>query len=131
MPNHFHILIKQLSKLPVSEMIRKLNTSYVKYFNARYKRVGNLFQDTFKAKHVADDGYLAYLTAYIHNNPLEPFNYPYSSLPEYLGWRSGNLCVPEFILGHFQSDREQYKKFVQNYNLKVHEKIQHLAFDED
>lgn len=131
MPNHFHFLIRQNSEIPLGDLINKVGTSYVKYFNARYKRVGNLFQDIFKAKRIDNDSYLTYLSAYIHNNPAEPFNYAYSSLPEYLGIRSGALCDPGFVINYFNGDREKYKEFVQNYTQRMHEQIKHLVFDED
>src|SRR6266576_807249 len=33
MPNHFHLLIRQNTELPVSKLIAKICTSYAKYFN--------------------------------------------------------------------------------------------------
>ncbi len=131
MPNHFHILIKQNTDLSIGELIRKAVTSYVKYFNARYKRVGNLFQDIFKTKLIDSDAYLSYLSAYIHNNPPEPLVYPYSSFPEYLGIRQGKICNPKFLLDYFQGDRNKYKEFVIGYTQKMHSKIKHLEFEED
>lgn len=131
MPNHFHFLIRQNTELPIGELINKVITSYAKYFNAKYKRVGNLFQDTFKSKQVDNDGYVTYLSAYIHNNPSSPFNYEYSSLPEFLGIRKGTLCEPEFILNYFKGNREEYRKFVEGYNLQMHSTIKHLEFEED
>lgn len=131
MPNHFHILVQQNNDQSVGELIRKVGTSYVKYFNARYGRIGNLFQDVFKAKLVDNDSYLTYLTAYIHNNPAEPWRYAYSSLPEYLGIRQGTLCKPDFVLKYFDGSNEKYKVFVQDYTQRMHEQIKHLAFDED
>lgn len=131
MDNHFHFLIKQLTDLPVTTLINKISTSYAKYFNTKYDRIGNLFQDTFKAKIVNNDAYLTYLSAYIHTNPENPFNYQYSSLPEYIGTRNGNLCKPEFILNFFEGNKEKYREFVQSYSFKEHQTIKHLAFDED
>ncbi len=130
MPNHFHFLIRQNTDLPIGELMNKVSTSYAKYFNAKYKRIGNLFQDTFKAKLVDNDSYLTYVTAYIHNNPADPFNYLYSSLPEFLGTRNGKLCEPEFVLNYFKRNREEYKKFVESYSYQMHSKIKHLEFEE-
>ena len=118
MPNHYHILVKQNSEVPIGDLINKVATSYVKYFNAKYRRVGNLFQDIFKAKHIDSDSYLTYVTAYIHNNPADPFRYTYSSLPDYLGLRAGTLCNTEFILNLFKKDRAAYKKFVECYTFQ-------------
>ena len=46
MDNHVHLLVRMpLDKL--SLMMRKLCTSYSRYFNGKYERVGHLFQDRF------------------------------------------------------------------------------------
>jgi putative transposase len=131
MDNHYHMLIQQKAETAISTLINKVSTSYAKYFNAKYKRVGNIFQDTFRAKHIDNDSYLTYLSAYIHANPTNPFAYAYSSLPEYLGVRNGNLCNPNVVLDYFEQDREKYKVFVQGYSFREHQQIKHLAFDED
>lgn len=130
MPNHFHILIKQNNKLEIGKLITKLSTSYVKYFNAKYLRVGNLFQDTFKAKVVDNDSYITYLSAYIHNNPVDPLNYVYSSFHDYIGLRQGTICDTRFILEYFKGSQEAYKSFVLGYSDKENKMVEHLAFDE-
>ena len=71
MPNHFHILIKEINKGGISTFMEKLATGYSKYFNKKHQRVGVLFQDRFKAEHVDTDEYLKYLYAYIHLNPVK------------------------------------------------------------
>jgi len=71
MPNHFHLLVKEIKEGGISCFMEKLGTGYVQYFNKRYDRVGPLFQGTFKAEHVSHDEYLKYLFAYIHLNPVK------------------------------------------------------------
>ena len=71
MPNHFHILIRQNTDLSLTKIISKICTSYSKYFNKKYDRVGALFQDQFKSEHVAKNEYLLWLSAYIHLNPIK------------------------------------------------------------
>lgn len=71
MPNHFHILIKEITENGISDFMEKLLTAYAMYFNKKYKRVGPLFQGTFKAEHVERDEHLKYLFAYIHLNPIK------------------------------------------------------------
>src|SRR3989338_326197 len=85
MPNHFHFMIRQEAKIPVSELIRKLLTSYGVYFNKKYGVVGTVFQGRFKSKEVNGDEYLVPLSAYIHRNPSKIFSWPHSSLSSYLG----------------------------------------------
>ena len=49
MPNHFHLLVKQLFDGGISEFVGKLINSYTKFYNVKYKRIGPLFQGQFKA----------------------------------------------------------------------------------
>lgn len=71
MDNHFHILVKEVSEGGITTFMKRLMTGYTMYFNRKHKRVGPLFQGTFKAEHAADDDYLKYLYAYIHLNPAK------------------------------------------------------------
>ena len=71
MPNHFHILVKEITENGLSKFMEKLNTGYSMYFNKKYERVGPLFQGRFKGEHVDNDEYLKYLYAYIHLNPIK------------------------------------------------------------
>ena len=74
MPNHFHLLLKEISEGGVTSFMEKLGTGYSMYFNKRSKRSGFLFQGNFKAEHVDRDEYLKYLYAYIHLNPVKLIN---------------------------------------------------------
>jgi putative transposase len=130
MPNHYHFLVRQCSELGIGILINKVCTSYARYFNAKYQRIGNLFQDTYKAKLVDNDEYLTYLSAYIHNNPSNPFAYSYSSYQEYIGYPSRNICKTSTILKYFTKDKSSYQQFVDGYTLKMHNKIKHLEFEE-
>jgi putative transposase len=81
MPNHFHIYLTINSNNPhisdmwgknqVTEFIRKLSTSYSKYFNAKYNHSGGLFEGPFKSVLVSDDIQAKYLFSYIHLNPIK------------------------------------------------------------
>lgn len=117
MPNHIHLLIQQITALPTSALILKVFTSYSKYFNKKYDRIGPLFQDTYKASLISSDEYLRWISAYIHNNPKtagivkELDNYPWSSYLDYVGTRKGILCQKRLILDQFASVND-YKNFV-------------------
>ena len=116
MPNHFHILIKQLTDVPVSKLIGKICTSYSKYFNKKYNRVGSLFQDQFRSVLVDDNSYLVWLSAYIHQNPkvagivAKPEEYKWSSCSEFIKGDSG-FCGKEIITKQFKTIND-YEKFV-------------------
>ena len=71
MPNHFHLLLKEIRGGGISRFMLKLSTAYSMYFNVRYERVGPLTQRPFKAEHVHDDRYFQYLFSYIHLNPVK------------------------------------------------------------
>ena len=70
MPNHFHFLVKQNSANGIDRFMNSLGTRYTMYFNRKYKRVGSLYQDVYKAVMVGSDEQLLHLTRYIHRNPV-------------------------------------------------------------
>lgn len=117
MPNHFHFLIRQNTELSISTLMLGLCGGYSKYFNKKYKRVGSLFQDQFKAVHVDSNEYLLWLSAYIHQNPTiarlvaKLSKYKFSSYPDYCWDRGGVLCDKSLILEQF-SNADAYAKFV-------------------
>ena len=116
MPNHFHLLLKQIKDNGISIFLNKLSNSYTKYFNTKHTRVGPLFQGSFKAIRIENDEQLLHISRYIHLNPLIDYltkdlkTYPYSSYPEFLGLKKG-FCKKDIILGNFSSPLE-YEKFV-------------------
>ena len=71
MPNHFHLIIKELEDGGISKFMQKLITGYTMYFNKVHERNGALFQGKFKSEHAAEDNYLNYLIAYVHLNPIK------------------------------------------------------------
>ncbi len=69
MPNHIHLLVRQLRDNGTSKFMQKVGTGYAVYFNKKYKRKGHLF-NRFKAIHIADDNQLITVFNYIHANPI-------------------------------------------------------------
>ncbi len=82
MPNHHHLICRQLKDGGISLFIKKLHGGYARAFNEKHKRVGHLFQGKFKAILVDDDRYLMHLVCYIHANPLDLWQ---------AGWRKKSL----------------------------------------
>lgn len=111
MPNHFHFLIRQIAEISPEVLFRKLLTSYVRYFNLKYDRVGHLFQDNFKYKPVLEDQYLLHLSAYIHNNPQHPLSWAYSSLPHFLHISNNLLISDNVLLGMLHDMGSTYQNF--------------------
>jgi putative transposase len=115
MKNHFHILIEQCSDISVSKLILKALTSYAKYFNKRYGRVGHIFQDQFKSVVVESDAQLLWVSSYIHMNPVKdglvnhPSQYKWSSYNDYANKRNLPLVTTDFLIDTFGS-KENFEK---------------------
>ena len=69
MPNHVHLILKQLKDNGISEFMRKTG-GYVSYFNRKYQRKGHLFQNRFKDILIKDDEQLKTTFVYVHTNPV-------------------------------------------------------------
>jgi putative transposase len=84
MPNHFHLLVRQVEPRAIESLMRCVMTVYVRHFNDRHGRVGSLFQDSYKAVRIRNEGHLYQAEQYIHQNPKDLVKqvseYPYSSL---------------------------------------------------
>ena len=141
MPNHFHLLIRQLSKNSMPSFMRSITTRYAMYFNTNNRRIGPLFQGSYKAVLIEDDNHFLHLTRYIHQNPLKLRegrlkDYPYSSYAEYLGLRNTSWIHPEDILAFFRKRRREkkfdistYETFVDSQDNKTQEVLKGLTLD--
>lgn len=70
MPNHVHLLVRQLKDGGISKFMRKIGAGYGGYYNKKYKRSGHLFQGKYKIVHIQDDKQLITIFVYIHTNPV-------------------------------------------------------------
>ncbi len=110
MPNHFHLILKEIEEGGITKYMHRILTSYAKYYNAKYEKTGHLFQGPFKSVHVSNNNQLLYLSAYIHKNPNELFksksniqNYLYSSFRDYVGEnRWGDLLAHQIVSEQFK-----------------------------
>ena len=120
MPNHFHLTIHEIQEGGVSSYMHKLLNAYSHYFNQKYNKTGHVFQGPYKCLHVLGDSQNYYLSAYIHSNPREIYewksdflNYPWSSYQDYAqSNRWGQLLENQFIL-EAHPKKDDYKKFVE------------------
>ena len=122
MPNHFHFMLipneagceniilgdKTTHMQNLSKIIGKTLSSYTQAINIQNKTTGNLFQKKTKAKLLTEDNpiishftnrdYVLTCFHYIHLNPkhanlvINLKDWPYSSYPDYYGFRNGTLC---------------------------------------
>lgn len=110
MPNHFHLLVRQLTEEGVSTFTGNFSNSYTKYFNLKNERVGHLFKGVFGAVRIEDDAQFIHVLRYIHINPVVSYvikeeyleHYPYTSFCEYLSDKGG-ICNKGLIMNHFSS----------------------------
>lgn len=137
MPNHFHLLLKQLKEGGVQEFLSKVTNSYTKYFNTKHNRVGHLFQGQFKAVLIDTDEQLVHVSRYIHLNPCvanlvkDLEEYDYCSFSEYTKESIVSFCNTAPILSRFK-DKDDYREFVTDhtsYALDVH-RIKHLILED-
>lgn len=148
MPNHFHLLLKQISRSGMTKLLRAISTNYVCYFNKRYQRVGGLFQGKYKAIHIEEEPYLLHVSRYIHRNPKEldrvgpwkgsdPLSkYPYSSYGYYLGLKTADWLHTQDITNFFSKIRKthfkdilSYQSFVEDYPEDVETTVGNLALE--
>ncbi|MEK7503533.1 MAG: transposase [Patescibacteria group bacterium] len=119
MPNHIHLLVRQIQENGITRFMRKLGAGYAAYFNKKYNRKGHLFQGRFKAIHIKTDEQLITVFAYIHTNGvslIEPKwkergiknpekvikfleDYKWSSYPDYIGKKNfPSITKRDFLL---------------------------------
>lgn len=133
MPNHIHLLLKQLKDEGITKFMRKLGTGYGGYFNRKYSRKGYVFQNRFSAVRIKNNNQLKIVFVYIHTNPIsliEPQwkekgiknpkktmkfleNYKWSSYPDYISKTNfPSVTERNFILRIMKQERG-CKEFVE------------------
>lgn len=70
MPNHIHLLLKQVKDGGIIKFMSKTGVGYGGYFNRKHNRKGHVFQDRFNAVPITTDEQLKIVVAYICTNPL-------------------------------------------------------------
>ncbi len=106
MPNHFHLLVKQVKANGITQFMKRISTSYAMYFNKKYKRIGHLFQERYKGALVLDDDHILHLSRYIHLNPKKLKNNKinfeeFTSYPYYLDLKKAKWVNTSLIRQYF------------------------------
>ena len=125
MPNHFHLIVKEKVEGGISQYMQRIQNSYTKYFNTKYKKSGHLFQGPYQIVHIETDEQLIYLSSYIHRNcrvlkgwKNKEERYPWSSYADFLGFnRFEGLLHPEIITSELNNPKE-YKDIVEDSGAK-------------
>jgi REP element-mobilizing transposase RayT len=71
MPNHVHLVLRQMKDGGISLFMQKLFTAYTMYFNKRHYHSGPLFAGVYKSKHIKNDAYLKQVVPYVLLNAAE------------------------------------------------------------
>lgn len=129
MPNHFHLMARQLKDDGITEFMRKLGSGYTNYFNLKNHRVGPLMQGKYKFALVKNEEHFIHLPYYIHLNPLDMAapewrerkienynraikfleNYRWSSFQDYIGKKNFPSVTQREFLMEFFDGSENYK----------------------
>lgn len=111
MPNHIHLLIEQCGEESISKLLLKTLTSFSKYTNMKYKRIGHVFQDRFKSVRIETNPQLMLISSYIHMNPIKdslvdkPEEYKWSSYNDFIGDRENLIVHKQFLTEVFGSTK--------------------------
>ncbi len=135
LPNHFHLLLKEIKKGGISLFMEKVGKAMTHHSNRKYGEKGSLFQGPFHSRTIDSDTYLRYVAAYIMvKNVCElypqgglhaaskDFNkvwewavqYPYSSLMDYAGKRASPILEKE-LLGEVFETPVDFKSFARDF----------------
>lgn len=133
-PNHYHLLV-QFQTGSLSAQMKALSLAYTKGMNARYSRVGSLFQGRFCSIQIAREAYLVHLVRYIHLNPVKaelvshPKEWEFSSFREYAGLRQGTL--PKLArVQMLTGTTDAYQMFLEDQSLPQEASVRSLMLDE-
>ncbi len=133
MPNHFHLLLREIREGGISKFMQKIGTGMSNYYNMKYEEVGSLFQGAFKSRTINEDIYLRYVAVYIMvKNPLELYpgglskaiedfdsaydwavNYEFASLKDFIGKRHYSIISPGILKNLFK-DEAEFKAFAKD-----------------
>ncbi|MCL5057971.1 MAG: transposase [Actinobacteria bacterium] len=121
MSNHIHMLIKETED-SISNIIKRISSSYVFWYNKRYERCGHLFQERFKSEAVENDEYFLTVVRYIHQNPIKAgvvkgiSDYKWSSYNEYMD--RAVIVDSDFVLDMLSPDRKSAIELFRSFNIQ-------------
>ena len=124
-PNHVHLLLRT-GLVPISLFMSRLLTGYAGWFNKKYRRHGQLFQNRYKSILCQEDLYLKELVRYIHLNPLrsgfvksldELDKHPWCGHSVLVNKTKGAWQNTDYVYGLFSGQkreaRKKYREFVE------------------
>src|SRR4051794_10950708 len=69
MPNHHHLIV-EATRAGLSSGMHRLNGGYAQGFNARYERIGHVFQNRFTSYVIDSQQHFERALAYVRANPV-------------------------------------------------------------
>lgn len=149
MPNHYHLILRQLKDGGIAKFMQRIGTGYVMFFNKKNQRSGSLFQGTFKSILVENDEYLTHLSRYIHINSVELIepnwkkdgvkdwgrvnefleNYRWSSYLDYIGIKNFPSLINKGIISNYFENETSYKNFINQWLKKDLEFIKEIILE--
>ena len=138
MPDHYHLLLRQIIDDGIKTFTSNFQNAYAKYFNTKKTRSGSVFSNPFKAKWIENDEIFLHVSRYIHLNPVTSYiikidelsNYPWTSYSDYVSGKTTSLINTKLLIGIAGSIRK-YQEFVKNqvdYQRKL-QNIKKAVFD--
>lgn len=119
MTNHIHLLMQAVEE-DIAVVMKRINVSYVYWYNNKYERAGHLFQDRYKSETVENDAYFMIVLRYIHQNPLKAglasklSEYTWSSYHDYLQ-NNQNLVNVEYVFKLFHQNKNEALKLFKSF----------------
>lgn len=133
MPNHFHLLLREIREGGISLFMQGLGASMTLHFNDKYKEKGSIFQGAYKGKLIDSDEYLRQVAVYImvkNSFELSPdglekaiknfdaawewgLKYQFSSLADYGSNRKSPILDKE-LLGEIFRTPKEFKNFAKD-----------------
>ena len=151
MPNHFHLILREITENGIAKFMQKLGNSMSTYNNLKYNEKGSLFQGSYKGILIDDDEYLRWVASYVMvKNVFELYpgglviaaddfdkawrwaqTYEFSSFTQY-AQRDGSPLLEKDILGELFSNPREFKDSARDMILArtwEHKESKHLILE--
>jgi len=121
MPNHYHLLIRQLTSAQVTQPLFQIWQRYSRYYNKKYDQFGSIFCEKLQHVWINSENYLLTLCAYIHLNPVKaklivsPELWQYSDYLDWMGLRTSGLFNPALRNTYYHNNTD-YQELIQYFS---------------
>ena len=97
MPNHIHLLVRQLKEGGIVKFMNKIGAGYSGYFKRKYslKRREHFFSSRYTAVHIKTENQLKVVFTYIHTNPISLIE------PD---WKEKGIKNPERVIKFLEEE---------------------------